>query len=167
MPNKCGILSKVIRVNPRNECEYGCPPNTHCEWGLCECNEGYSKSWGVCMVISFLLSFSAKFPIRLTWEMERKGEEPKEKEEGVQQDPTAQQWTSTWFACECLSSQSVLYPSPPTHICFWSDYCQISTSDSFSSYYCRANLTMQDPWKRLNFLLCKSKLGWRFGLSMS
>jgi len=32
----------------RNDCEHGCPENTHCEWGLCECNEGYTKSWGVC-----------------------------------------------------------------------------------------------------------------------
>lgn len=32
----------------RNDCEYGCPQNTHCEWGLCECDEGFTKWWGVC-----------------------------------------------------------------------------------------------------------------------
>jgi len=32
----------------RNDCEYGCPQNTHCEWGLCECDEGLTKWWGVC-----------------------------------------------------------------------------------------------------------------------
>jgi len=32
----------------KSECEYGCPPHTHCEWGLCECDTGYYKSWGTC-----------------------------------------------------------------------------------------------------------------------
>jgi len=34
----------------RNECEYGCPTSSHCEWGLCECSPGYTKSWGVCQL---------------------------------------------------------------------------------------------------------------------
>jgi len=32
----------------RNLCRYGCPPNSHCEWGFCECNAGLTKSYGVC-----------------------------------------------------------------------------------------------------------------------
>jgi len=32
----------------KNECEYGCPAHTHCEWGFCECDPGYVKAWGVC-----------------------------------------------------------------------------------------------------------------------
>ena len=35
----------------RNECEYGCPVHTHCEWGFCECDPGYEKAWGVCRVV--------------------------------------------------------------------------------------------------------------------
>jgi len=34
----------------KNECEYGCPVHTHCEWGFCECDPGYEKAWGVCRV---------------------------------------------------------------------------------------------------------------------
>ena len=27
----------------RNECMFGCPMNSHCEWGFCECNAGTSR----------------------------------------------------------------------------------------------------------------------------
>jgi len=37
----------------KNECEYGCPLHTHCEWGFCECDPGYIKAWGVCRVEGF------------------------------------------------------------------------------------------------------------------
>merc|ERR1719158_1006778 len=32
----------------RNLCRFGCPPNSHCEWGFCECNVGFVKSYGTC-----------------------------------------------------------------------------------------------------------------------
>eukprot|EP00092_Neocalanus_flemingeri_P047974 GFUD01054574.1.p1 GENE.GFUD01054574.1~~GFUD01054574.1.p1 ORF type:complete len:650 (+),score=133.34 GFUD01054574.1:3-1952(+) len=32
----------------RNNCLDGCGPNSHCEWGICECNYGYQKRWGRC-----------------------------------------------------------------------------------------------------------------------
>lgn len=31
-----------------NTCMGGCPFNSHCEWGFCECNAGYSRKWGRC-----------------------------------------------------------------------------------------------------------------------
>ena len=27
----------------RNLCRFGCPTNSHCEWGFCECNVGFVK----------------------------------------------------------------------------------------------------------------------------
>jgi len=38
----------------RNECEYGCPEHTHCEWGFCECDPGYVKAWGICRLEGFV-----------------------------------------------------------------------------------------------------------------
>merc|ERR1711953_566233 len=32
----------------RNECMFGCPMNSHCEWGFCECNAGTSRRFGQC-----------------------------------------------------------------------------------------------------------------------
>jgi len=32
----------------QNQCQHGCPPSSHCQWGLCECDPGYHKSWGLC-----------------------------------------------------------------------------------------------------------------------
>jgi len=32
----------------QNECMFGCPPNSHCEWGFCECNAGTSRRFGQC-----------------------------------------------------------------------------------------------------------------------
>jgi len=32
----------------KNECLDGCPLNSHCEWGFCECNADFTKSWGQC-----------------------------------------------------------------------------------------------------------------------
>merc|ERR1712218_414763 len=32
----------------RNVCHFGCPPNSHCEWGFCECNVGFVKTYGTC-----------------------------------------------------------------------------------------------------------------------
>jgi len=32
----------------RNECMFGCPANSHCEWGFCECNAGTSRRFGQC-----------------------------------------------------------------------------------------------------------------------
>lgn len=46
----------------RNECEYGCPSNTHCEWGLCECSPGYSKAWGACQPSGSLSSRNGSPP---------------------------------------------------------------------------------------------------------
>ena len=33
-----------------------CPSNTHCEWGFCECNAGFTKTWGQCSKGSVSLS---------------------------------------------------------------------------------------------------------------
>jgi len=33
----------------RDECEEACPENTHCEWGVCECEKGFKKMWGQCL----------------------------------------------------------------------------------------------------------------------
>jgi len=32
----------------RNQCMGGCPPNSHCEWGFCECDGGMVRSYGRC-----------------------------------------------------------------------------------------------------------------------
>jgi len=32
----------------RNECMGGCPMNSHCEWGFCECNAGTTRRYGRC-----------------------------------------------------------------------------------------------------------------------
>lgn len=32
----------------KNECMGGCPMNSHCEWGFCECNAGSSRRYGRC-----------------------------------------------------------------------------------------------------------------------
>jgi len=32
----------------RNRCMYGCPPNSFCQFGFCECNPGLTKSMGSC-----------------------------------------------------------------------------------------------------------------------
>ena len=31
-----------------NQCQYGCPLNSHCEWGFCECNAGHERRFGQC-----------------------------------------------------------------------------------------------------------------------
>ena len=31
-----------------NQCFGGCPMNSHCEWGFCECNAGYERRYGQC-----------------------------------------------------------------------------------------------------------------------
>ena len=31
-----------------NQCLGGCPTNAHCEWGICECKEGFQRAWGGC-----------------------------------------------------------------------------------------------------------------------
>ena len=31
-----------------NKCQGGCSPNSHCEWGVCECDKGFRRSWGAC-----------------------------------------------------------------------------------------------------------------------
>ena len=49
----------------RNECEYGCPEHTHCEWGFCECDPGYVKAWGICRLVR-------KEPIKRTEEPPKK-----------------------------------------------------------------------------------------------
>merc|ERR1711936_67145 len=36
----------------KNECMYGCPPRSHCEWGFCECDAGKTKLWGQCSKFS-------------------------------------------------------------------------------------------------------------------
>jgi len=33
----------------RNECQYGCPMNSHCEWGYCECDYGFWRRYGQCV----------------------------------------------------------------------------------------------------------------------
>jgi len=35
-------------VYARNKCLYPCPVNSHCEWGFCECDPGFTKLWGLC-----------------------------------------------------------------------------------------------------------------------
>ena len=35
-----------------NQCLDGCPVNSHCQWGFCECDEGFYKSWGLCSTAS-------------------------------------------------------------------------------------------------------------------
>jgi len=32
----------------RNECLGGCPVNSHCEWGFCECDYGFERRFGHC-----------------------------------------------------------------------------------------------------------------------
>merc|ERR1712106_64327 len=32
----------------KNECMGGCPMNSHCEWGFCECNAGTTRRYGRC-----------------------------------------------------------------------------------------------------------------------
>ena len=32
-----------------NHCYQGCPLNSHCEWGFCECDRGFLKSSGLCI----------------------------------------------------------------------------------------------------------------------
>lgn len=32
----------------KNKCIYGCPKNSHCEWGFCECDKDYQKFQGKC-----------------------------------------------------------------------------------------------------------------------
>ena len=32
-----------------NQCWGGCPFAAHCEWGFCECNRGYQRSFGGCV----------------------------------------------------------------------------------------------------------------------
>jgi len=33
----------------RNECMGGCPLGAHCEWGICECNYNYRRTYGRCI----------------------------------------------------------------------------------------------------------------------
>jgi len=33
----------------RNECMGGCPLGSHCEWGICECNYNYRRTYGRCI----------------------------------------------------------------------------------------------------------------------
>ena len=33
----------------RNRCNEDCPKNSHCEWGYCECDQGYLKFKGKCL----------------------------------------------------------------------------------------------------------------------
>ena len=39
----------------RNECMFGCPANSHCEWGFCECNAGTSRFFKTFHTINFPL----------------------------------------------------------------------------------------------------------------
>ena len=32
-----------------NHCQYGCPTNSYCEWGFCECSAGFEKRFGQCV----------------------------------------------------------------------------------------------------------------------
>jgi len=44
-----GFNEEYYRDNyQRNECQYGCPFNSHCEWGFCECNAGTTRRYGQC-----------------------------------------------------------------------------------------------------------------------
>merc|ERR1711971_181393 len=36
-----------------NKCLGGCPPNAHCEWGVCECDDGFKRAWGGCFNMNF------------------------------------------------------------------------------------------------------------------
>jgi len=47
----------------KNLCRFGCPANSHCEWGFCECNVGFVKTYGTCHIVGIkptprLTSFS-------------------------------------------------------------------------------------------------------------
>jgi len=33
-----------------NACLYGCPPSTQCQWGFCDCKEGYVRAYGRCWI---------------------------------------------------------------------------------------------------------------------
>ena len=48
MRGKSWAKSYNERLLSRNKCLDGCPPNSHCEWGICECNKRYQKSFGRC-----------------------------------------------------------------------------------------------------------------------
>ena len=48
------VLSNI--VFDRNLCRFGCPPNSHCEWGFCECDVGFVKTYvGYCSYLLLLL----------------------------------------------------------------------------------------------------------------
>ena len=42
------FFDKCCDLSYRNECLYGCPVNTKCEWGFCECVKDYMKLRGRC-----------------------------------------------------------------------------------------------------------------------
>ena len=71
--------------------------------------------------------------------MKSKGEEVEEKEERVQPEQTAQQWTSTWFACEWPS----LAPSPPTNIFLKRQGSSLLSDLNLRSYYMRTSTSVK------------------------
>ena len=43
-------LIRCLSKKLRNECYAGCPPNTTCEWGICQCsNPNHIQIWGECV----------------------------------------------------------------------------------------------------------------------
>ena len=97
--------------------------------------------------------------------MKSKGEEVEEKEERVQPEQTAQQWTSTWFACEWPS----LAPSPPTNIFLKRQGSSLLSDLNLRSYYMRTSTSVKIAIYGFTSIICllrKTKLGWRDGLPM-
>jgi len=45
----------------RNLCRFGCPTNSHCEWGFCECNVGFIKIYGKCLDYKETLRYQMNF----------------------------------------------------------------------------------------------------------
>ena len=46
----------------RNRCQYGCPVDSYCKWGLCQCNSGLTRTWVsiVVMIVQVKVRFHRK-----------------------------------------------------------------------------------------------------------
>ena len=44
-PNNWSFKNAWYSLFARNLCRFGCPHNSHCEWGFCECDVGLVKTY--------------------------------------------------------------------------------------------------------------------------
>ena len=47
----------------QNECMFGCPMNSHCEWGFCECNAGTSRFTELLSLLHPVCFFQEVWPV--------------------------------------------------------------------------------------------------------